>query len=379
MKKVLLLGYFGAANFGDDALLTDWLVQHADILRNHGITADVVAHSDKLLGSFREGQQLADLVGEPIERRSLLSCDISGYSALIAPGGSLLQDSSSVRSLLYYLYLIRRFTSAGKPVFMLNQGIGPLSSWLASFLTPRALSRVAMLSLRDKPSYEWASGQRQLSGHDELHIAADPILAGRLEAAASAPANLGLPEEYILCMPRPTGDLPTALDPIPEPEALADLLSRFTELAGLPVALLALQPGRDQQFCTDTAGCVESNTFVINAANADMPPGTAALGVVRGASLVASYRLHGLVAAASYGIPAMGVAYDPKISALCDVLGYPYCFPATVHEQSTLADARRLWESRGEVSEHAGAKRTEMLARLSTSEQRFTALWKKTL
>ena len=42
----------------------------------------------------------------------------------MAPGGSLLQDTTSLRSLLFYLWAIRRFAAAAVPVFLLNQGLG---------------------------------------------------------------------------------------------------------------------------------------------------------------------------------------------------------------------------------------------------------------
>ena len=87
-----------------------------------------------------------------------------------------------------------------------------------------------------------------------------------------------------------------------------------------------------------------------------------------------SYRLHGLVTAASYGVPFLGVAYDPKVSAFCDELGLPYCFPATVHERLTLSDVERLWASREGVLEDLGRRRQAMLERLESAEDMFREL-----
>ena len=37
VKRVLLLGYFGAENLGDDGLLVDWLLLHHDRLQGRGV------------------------------------------------------------------------------------------------------------------------------------------------------------------------------------------------------------------------------------------------------------------------------------------------------------------------------------------------------
>jgi len=155
MERVLLLGYFGAGNFGDDALLTGWLAHHESWLREKEYLVDISVHGECLpTGGFIESNGLNELVGTKITRDELLSVDVSSYRALVVPGGSLLQDESSLKSLLYYLWVIRRFILAKVPVYLLNQGIGPLHTWLARFLTPRYLQNTRMLSFRDRDSYE---------------------------------------------------------------------------------------------------------------------------------------------------------------------------------------------------------------------------------
>ena len=91
--------------------------------------------------------------------------------------------------------------------------------------------------------------------------------------------------------------------------------------------------------------------------------------------MVISYRLHGLVSAAAYGVPAMGVAYDPKVSAFCNEIGYPHCYPATVHSELTTTDISRLWQERHEVELAVAESRTKMLSRLAKAEEEFHALW----
>ncbi len=373
MRRILLLGYFGASNLGDDCLLADFLCAHCDFLRAGEFEADVVYNGTPPLAGFIERSQLEPLLGECIDKKELLSRKLDDYAALVLPGGSVLQDSSSLKSLLFYLEVIRRAAGQGVPVCLLHQGIGPLSSWLGRALTPRWLRRSALLSLRDEQSFEWArTTVRQLSNGSSPLLSADPVLLGRLQAdPALLPGGLE-PGKYLLCAPRPTGDLPHRADPTSEAEALARLLKSASDSSGLPVVLVAFQPSADMAFCQEVARLVgpqgQLYTCPPQAAGKEA---SAVLSLVRGAGLLVGYRLHSLVLAASAGVPAMGVAYDPKVSAFCEELDYPCCYPAEVHEQHTLEQLSGLWNARSEASRNTAQRREPLLARIAAAEQQF--------
>ena len=376
MRKVLLLGYFGAGNFGDDALLCDWLARHEGFLRTHNLKVDVVAHGPRLIDGFIEQPRLAPLIGQALSREAALKVSPREYCALVAPGGSLLQDATSLRSLLYYLWLIRRFTSVQVPAYLLNQGLGPFRSWLAKHLTPQGLRACRYISCRDSESLSWASGTAHLATHPELHASADPILESRLEADAGAAVAWDLPSKYVLVLPRPTGDLPTPTDDTAEPQALAHLLRIVADQADAPVLLLPLHPVHDTKFAEETAA-LAPKAKVLPALPGSSRTGTAIWTALANARLVISYRLHGVIGAAAHGVPALGVAYDPKVESCCLGLGLPYCFPATVHEQAAQEDVARLLACMADARAVLEERRAQQLAKLAIAQQRYLQLWEQ--
>ena len=76
---------------------------------------------------------------------------------MILGGGSLLQDSTSWLSLLYYAALILTARLQRKPVILWAQGLGPLRRRRSRLLVGRLLPLVAAASWRDRSRLPWPS------------------------------------------------------------------------------------------------------------------------------------------------------------------------------------------------------------------------------
>ena len=124
MKKILF-GYFGFKNAGDEVILE--------------IAKRFFPESKILSSKYR--------------REIFLVKD----STVIFPGGSLLQDRTSLKSLLFYLAVISFFKKRNCKVFMLNQGIGPIESDMGRRLMYKVLSKVDRLTVRTKSDYMFLS------------------------------------------------------------------------------------------------------------------------------------------------------------------------------------------------------------------------------
>ena len=141
MQPVLLCGYYGEHNLGDDALLEAMLDQLPS-----GLTPLVTAFDqDEVQRRHRV---------ETVPRRSLpaVLAALGDCRALVLGGGSLLQDATSFRSLLYYAALISAARLQGKPVLLWAQGLGPLQRRRSRALVRGLLPLVSGITWRDAAS-----------------------------------------------------------------------------------------------------------------------------------------------------------------------------------------------------------------------------------
>ena len=100
--------------------------------------------------------------------RAIGKCDL-----FISGGGSLLQDVTSTRSILYYLALMMMALIFRKPVMVYANGIGPINKKMNRILTRVILNRVDYITLRDEDSKAFL---HQLGVTNEnIIVTADPV------------------------------------------------------------------------------------------------------------------------------------------------------------------------------------------------------------
>ncbi|MEB3243763.1 MAG: polysaccharide pyruvyl transferase CsaB, partial [Cyanobacteriota bacterium] len=161
-RQPLLCGYYGEHNLGDDALLEVLLSQLPE-----GCQPLVTAHDQPWT---RQRFHVATC-----DRRRWLAVakGLARSDALVLGGGSLLQDATSLPSLLYYCLLIVAARVMGRPVLLWGQGLGPLRRPISRLLVRGVLPLVQAISWRDGASAALAArlGCRQQS------VGSDPVWA----------------------------------------------------------------------------------------------------------------------------------------------------------------------------------------------------------
>ena len=146
LGKILISGYYGFSNAGDEAMLTAIVTSLKEqdpqveltVLSGHPeVTARL--HPVKAIHRF-------DLWG--------ICRAMAGTDLLLSGGGSLLQNVTSRLSLYYYLSIIALGTLLGKKVMLFAQGIGPIRGSFSRWLTRLVCQKVDLITVRDDGSLD---------------------------------------------------------------------------------------------------------------------------------------------------------------------------------------------------------------------------------
>lgn len=145
-KKICISGYYGFDNFGDETIL-NVLVNN---IKNFEINTQITVFSSnpektaKNLGvNSVHSFNIKDVI------KSLINSD-----CLISGGGSLLQDVTSTKSLIYYLGILSLAQLFRKKTIIFAQGIGPIKNKKLEKIAAFILKRASYVSVRDDNSLE---------------------------------------------------------------------------------------------------------------------------------------------------------------------------------------------------------------------------------
>ncbi len=315
--RVLLSGYYGFGNLGDEAILATIAEQLPGVTPE----AEVEVLSADPEHTLRvHGLQARDRWRLRPALRALADADL-----LVQGGGGLIQDSTSSLSPAYYLGVLALARWLRRPVVIFCQGVGPLAGALWRRLTVRAFASAVQVMVRDEDS---AAALRRWGLRHAIEVVADPVVL----MTPSPPEQVGqwLAEQGFHSSEPPSVLVPRAL------EGYWDLYlaaARVLAHGGQPLLVMPFQAG-DEALAREMASRTEHAT----ALPAPEDPRLAA-GVVATSRRVIAARLHALVFAASAGVPALGLAYDPKVVRFCDLVGYEHADPRTTAGLATWAQA----------------------------------------
>jgi len=165
-KKIVLSGYYGFSNCGDEGVLSSIVA---------GLKSRLSGEITVLSASPEDTSKLYDVNAVPRYSLGEVSRAIRDCDLLISGGGSLIQDATSMRSLIYYLSVIAMAKHYGRKIMVLGQGIGPLRRPVSQRLAARTLNGVDLITVRDAPSAQLLNqiGVTKPS----IHVTADPTFA----------------------------------------------------------------------------------------------------------------------------------------------------------------------------------------------------------
>lgn len=294
MTRAVLSGYYGKGNGGDEALLASLLQM-------------LPTHVEPLV-----------LSGDPAKTRDqyqVETCDrMNAFEVLAAlrqsdlfiwGGGSLIQDTTSLRNPFYYGGLMGLAQSLQLKTIAWAQGIGPLNHPITRWLAKSLFTGCTAVSVRDQGSAalltEWGV---------PFVLAPDPVWA--LE---SLPVG-GL---WNFPAPRVAVNLRTCSDLTPARfEVLAKALIDFQKATKTFILLLPFQLSHDLSLAESLHRLMPETSEILSLENP-----RELKGIFRGVEMVIGMRYHSLIMAATEECRCFALSYDPKVTRLMSEINIP--------------------------------------------------------
>ncbi len=284
-KRLLLSGYFGFGNCGDE-IIRDVEKNFFQEIGFEVFYISKTCSSEKCVSRGFLRTLLA-----------ILKSDI-----VISGGGGLLQDKTSVKSLLYYLSVLFLARISGKKAVCFAQGIGPVSTRAGKFLIRHLLSNADLITVRDYYSLEVL---KNCGVSRDIEVCADvAFLYEKIE-------KIVLPYgKYVLFSPGCALKTPSV-------KVLSNIAKIIAEKSTLPVVIMPLYPERDLHIAKKVS---EITGFpLITPKN----PAQCAY-VIKNSEFVVGMRYHSSLLSALYGKAFFPMAYDPKVKALSEEFGVQF-------------------------------------------------------
>ena len=307
MYNILISGYYGFDNIGDESILRTLITSLREKIPDCRLT--VLSHNP---ASTREkyGVEAVERMSPGAILRAVRQCDM-----LISGGGSLLQDVTSSKSIHYYLFIIRLAKLLGKKVFIYSQGIGPIDHAFNRRATARALKKADGIVVRDERS---AKLLEQIGlPQERIVITADPVIRMKRPdrtVGKEILARAGIKKDGRLTVGWAIREKNRDSTFVRE---ITECIRWLRENYDAESVLIPFHYEEDREVCsviaerTNGAAKCLSEKYL----SEDM------LSIIGNMDVLVGVRLHSMIYAAIMGVPIIGVSYDPKCTAFLNSVG----------------------------------------------------------
>ncbi len=284
--KIVICGYYGYANAGDEIILRQLVKGIKNKLPEMALSV-LTRPGEKKKRGYRNVNRY-----NPLK----IFLEIRSASALMMGGGSLFQDKSGVFSIYYYFLIIIFGWLLGKKVIIFNQGIGPIGNSFNRYISLFIFRLPDIIIVRDEHSFKYLQKFKYL--REKIFLGADPVFSlkpvtardysGRNKVAVS----LRRWKNFYL-------------------NKSAVEIKKELKKYGYETLFLNMHRSYDSPACGagyNTACKNEKEVF----------------SMLRESRALVGMRLHSLMLGALAGLPMVGVSYDPKVESFCRYMEIPY-------------------------------------------------------
>lgn len=310
MVKVVISGYYGFANAGDEAMLSAIVGSLRDIIPDIHITV--------ITGNCRMTKEHHNVHAVHRMNFFAIAAAIRRCDILISGGGSLLQNVTSSRSLYYYLFIMRIALLFHKPVMLYAQGIGPVIGSKERQAVKNVLQRVAVIGVRDSDSKAELAALGVTA--PPIHVTADAVLSMH-----PVDKQIGF---YLLKKAGVTGIRRRIGIAVRDWKGMEGFKNEIAKAADAlqtaydaRIIFIPMQYPADVRAGEDIARAMKTEAVVLK----ERYNTVEFMSLMGCMDAVIANRLHALVFASIMQVPAAAISYDPKIDSFIQLIGDKLC------------------------------------------------------
>ena len=293
-KKVLVSGYYGFSNPGDDAILEEIL----KLIKSRDREPVVLYNTNRYF--FKEGVHY-------VPRNSFKSIIywMRLSSLLISGGGGLFQDATSFKSFLYYFLIILLAKIFGKSIIIYGQSFGPINRAVSLKLLTIALFSTSAIFLRDTYSLRLTYS---LGRYENVFLMPDVVYLRDM-----VPERTKRKDLKFLLFPRKKGDIEILV------KNLDDILKSFN----ISLKIIPMHYAEDISVAKKIYEYLKSREKSVILLDKQCQIGCI-MREISGGFAVLSYRFHALLFAHILDRSFLGISDDPKIISFLSDIKTPY-------------------------------------------------------
>ena len=332
--KLLISGFIGAGNFGDELILAVLIDQIRKRIEG-SVKFSVLSFNPEETRNFHNVEAVfrpdfSRLYFKPKVLWNLIRYIIASDGVLIG-GGGLLQDLHSYLTIPRYLHTAILAKLFKKQIFYVGLGIGPVRCRIAKKLIRICLKNADFISVRDKASKDFLEKLGLES--NKINLAIDPVLmiAEHPEVhryIRKDSNNKKKPTRFAIAVRDfRLNNLNVTI--------LARLFDYISEELGAEVVFVSMNPNLDQKAGKRVIQRMRNDAIVLNKLNSPIE----LIKEFVKYDVIISMRLHGAICGIALGIPTIGLSYDDKVKNFFSSLGISeFCLELSQLDYNKLRD-----------------------------------------
>ena len=311
IAKIMISGYYGFNNTGDEAILKSMVNAFKEKIARVKIT--VLSHSPLQTSQTYQVKS--------INRLHLINiiCCLRDTNLFISGGGGLLQDSTGKGwSILYYLGLILVAKIVKIPVMIYAQGIGPVNNQVNKKLMKWILNKVELITVRDNSSKELLENLGVVKS--SIYVNSDPVFLLKRRSINYIIDSYPYIQELINSANRPLIGVSVRENRSNGPDLkriFAQAADYLIENYKVKIIFLPFKFDEDVHISEEILSLMKNQADVLKI---KLEP-EELLSLLSRLSLMVGVRLHSIIFSSMANIPFIAFNYDPKVKYFVEDLG----------------------------------------------------------